>query len=223
MTDERGSFLSRWSKRKLEERQPQAQDERTGRNPEAEQPLAAEPEPALTPEQIEALPKIEDLTPESDLSVFWRKGVPALLRKAALRRMWSLDPAIRDYVGDARDYGYDWNIPGDVPGNGPLLPTDDVEGMLRQVFGHDREAETVQAPNLRPETSQASDRKSLPEADGPDHAVQQGLETDPVPAEEENPFGQPVPVAGTEPDPRAPPSPAAAVAKYRRHGRAKPV
>jgi hypothetical protein len=61
-------------------------------------------------EQAEPLPRLEDLTPESDLSAFLRKGVPEALKLAALRRMRSLDPAIRDYVGPA-DYRCDFNDP----------------------------------------------------------------------------------------------------------------
>ena len=61
--------------------------------------------------------------------------------------MWSLDPAIRDYVGEAREYAYDWNVPGGVPGNGPLLPTDDVGAMLGRIFGEsDRR---IRKPPLR--------------------------------------------------------------------------
>ena len=46
--------------------------------------------------------------------------------------MWALDPKIRDYVGEARDYAYDWNTPGGVPGSGPV-PWQDIEGLRRRV------------------------------------------------------------------------------------------
>ncbi|MEA2841770.1 MAG: hypothetical protein QOF41_3100 [Methylobacteriaceae bacterium] len=92
--------------------------------------------PELTAEELAQLPRIEDLTPETDLTPFLRSGIPAGLRNAALRRMWALDPAIRDSMGDALDYAYDWNIAGGVPGSGPLLPSDDVEAMLRSIMGH---------------------------------------------------------------------------------------
>jgi hypothetical protein len=49
--------------------------------------------------------------------------------------MWALDPAIRDFVGEARDYAYDWNAPGGVPGSGPLLASDDVDALLRRAIG----------------------------------------------------------------------------------------
>ena len=79
----------------------------------AEDPSEAAGEPA------EPLPRLEDLTPESDLSAFLRKGVPEALKLAALRRMWSLDPAIRDHVGPA-EYAWDFNDPGAIAGFGPV-------------------------------------------------------------------------------------------------------
>src|SRR3712207_1194336 len=132
-------FLARWSRRKLEVRK----QDREPASPEAPAPEAGAPgetpaqesELELTPEEIEALPPVEELTAESDFTLFLRKGVPERLKNAALRRMWSLDPALRDHVGDARDYAYDGNVAGGVPGAGPLLPADDVGGMLRQIFG----------------------------------------------------------------------------------------
>ena len=80
------------------------------------------------------LPSLDALTPETDLTPFLRTGVPSALRNAALRRMWSLDPSIRDFVSEAREYAYDWNTPGGVPGLGPLLPGDDVKAMLGRLF-----------------------------------------------------------------------------------------
>ena len=129
-------FLSRWSRRKLETRReaqaPPAEPLAPAEVP-AEAPGEAEPE--LTPEEVAALPPLEELTAESDISAFLRRGVPELLKKAALRRVWSLDPAIRDYVSEAREYAYDWNVPGGVPGNGPMLATDNIPEMLRGIFG----------------------------------------------------------------------------------------
>jgi hypothetical protein len=134
-----GDFLSRWSRRKQQARraepEPEPQAVETDEAPAQEllEPLAEKP--ALSPEEIEELPNLETLTAESDISAFLRKGVPEALRNAALRRLWSLDPAIRDFAGHARDYAYDWNSPGGVPGTGPLSAADDVEAMVSRVFG----------------------------------------------------------------------------------------
>jgi hypothetical protein len=135
-------FLSRWSRRKRTARRNPEEEPRPALAPEKAAEPAADPapldEPALSEEEIAALPSVEELTAESDFGAFLRQGVPERLRNAALRRMWALDPAIRDHVGDARDYAWDWNVPGGVPGGGPLLPCDRVEETLQSIFGDDR-------------------------------------------------------------------------------------
>ncbi|BAU89104.1 hypothetical protein MPPM_0499 [Methylorubrum populi] len=150
------SFLSRWARRKQSVRAaalsqpPAAPDmagtmagtgEVAGSAPPDEAGLARETavgagsEPEAVPDDLLAsLPSLDALTPETDLTAFLQAGVPTALRNAALRRMWSLDPAIRDFVSEAREYAYDWNTPGGVPGMGPLLPTDDMKAMLKRVI-----------------------------------------------------------------------------------------
>jgi hypothetical protein len=76
---------------------------------------------------------VESLTADSDFAAFLREEVPAALRNAALRRAWSLDPAIRDFVGPA-DYAWDFNAPGGVPGFSLDLPGD-VGRLLAQAIG----------------------------------------------------------------------------------------
>ncbi len=147
-------FLSRWARRKQAVRTaertetPVAPDtaaadaalEPTGYSDAVTpglQPIAATEgrEEAPPDDLLAKLPSLDSLTPDTDLSAFLQNGVPTALRNAALRRMWSLDPAIRDFVSEAREYAYDWNAPGGVPGMGPLLPTDDVKAMLKRVVG----------------------------------------------------------------------------------------
>jgi hypothetical protein len=140
-------FLSRWSRRKLEARKELARESEAAEilgeadvpaEPDATPPAAedqdAGPQPDLQ-EDLTRLPPVEELTAQSDLTPFMRKGVPAALRNAALRRMWVLDPAIRDYVGDARDYAYDWSVPGNVPGSGPLARTEELIAAARRIVG----------------------------------------------------------------------------------------
>jgi Protein of unknown function (DUF3306) len=100
-------FLSRWSRQKQQQ----------ARQPEAKQkaPVAAkpgEPEPEF---DLSKLTKVEDLTAESDITQFLQKGVPEALQKLALRKMWSLDPAIRDFVEVAENQ-WDFNMPGGIHG-----------------------------------------------------------------------------------------------------------
>ena len=175
-------FLSRWSKRKQAARGAgQAPDNAASSEPEppafdaAPEPAAAEQgsgsatptEAELSPEEVAELPSLEELTADTDISVFLRKSVPALLSNAALRRMWSLDPKIRDFVGDARDYAYDWNTPGGVPGYGPLPSTEEVARMAARIVGGDASAppgHEVEAENAASAPSKDREQHSNGEA-----------------------------------------------------------
>ena len=87
---------------------------------------------AETPEL--PLPSVDDLTPESNITAFLDKRVPEELRRLAMRRMWTLDPAIRDFIEIAENQ-YDWNDPNGVPGFGPLPEGTDIEALLAQATG----------------------------------------------------------------------------------------
>ena len=158
----RDSFIARWSRLKGAAAQPDAAAE-TPPAPAESAPAElapAELPPAesapLSPEEIAALPPVETLTPLSDITPYLRRGVPALLRNAAMRRMWALNPAIRDYVDDAMEYAMDWNTPGAILGNGPLTAGDDALAMARKVMGAARES----APEAAPEATDAPMREA---------------------------------------------------------------
>jgi hypothetical protein len=70
-----------------------------------------------------SLPAIESITAATDIRAFLAAGVPAELTRAALRRVWTSDPGIRDFVGLA-DYDWDFNRPGSMAGFGPLGEAD---------------------------------------------------------------------------------------------------
>lgn len=138
-----GDLMRRWSRLKR----------RSAAEPAARPAVQAESgADMLTEKEIVALPDINTLTAESDVTCFMRKGVPAALRNAALRRMWTLDPSIRDFVGPARDYSYDWNCPGSVPGSGALEPGAATAAMLRRIFGDGEKPD----PRLEPEAAPAA-------------------------------------------------------------------
>lgn len=103
-------FLKRWSERKREHGQQGA---------EAAEPPEPEPEKAafdnLSEEELAQLTPLDAMTAETGLGQYLRHGVPAALRREALRKMWLLNPKIRDYLDDARDYAWDWNAPGKLP------------------------------------------------------------------------------------------------------------
>ena len=133
--EEEKGFLARWSQRKREAAKAEPQQT------EADKPeqQAAEPSTASgdaePPFDLESLPKLEELTKDTDMTVFFRKGVPESIRNAALRKSWALDPAIRNYVNPALEYAYDWNVPGGVPGTGEIGAGMDVARMVLQIMG----------------------------------------------------------------------------------------
>ena len=84
---------------------------------------------------ITQLPSLESITSETDIRLFLQKGVPADLTRAALRRAWSADPAIRDFIEIAENQ-YDFATGSDLPGFGPLdASADEIRKMVANVFG----------------------------------------------------------------------------------------
>ena len=125
MNDDRRDefFISRWSRQKRQA---------ATSAPAVDQPA----EPAVTeaePFDLAELPNIDDLTADSDIAAFLRKGVPEALQRMALRKMWALDPSIRDFVEVAENQ-WDFNAAGGVPGLFQELAADtDVSLWLTQV------------------------------------------------------------------------------------------
>jgi len=144
------SFITRWSRRKREAEgegeetkspAPPAQaaadaragddDQKPGDVPAAPSgvPNAAEPSFDLT-----RLPPLESITAETDIRAFLAPGVPPDLTRAALRRAWTADPKIRDFVGLA-DYDWDYHAPGSMGGFGPLEMTDELRRLVARIVG----------------------------------------------------------------------------------------
>jgi hypothetical protein len=83
---------------------------------------------------LATLPPIETIDAQTDITVFLQNGVPNELRLAALRRAWTVDPAIRDFKGPQEN---DWNFndPNSVPGFGELGPEVDVKRTVAKILG----------------------------------------------------------------------------------------
>lgn len=84
------------------------------------------------PFDLASLPSIESITAHTDIAAFLQTGVPAELKRLALRRAWATDPAIRDFIGIAENQ-WDFNDPNAIPGFGPLDPADNVADLLAQM------------------------------------------------------------------------------------------
>ena len=112
----RDGFLSRWSKRKLETKEEvQAEPVLEAVQPSENPPLEVVEGPTeckISEEQqeiIESLPKIEELTAESDFTGFLQNGVPEELQRLALRKLWKSNPVFANLDG-LNDYDEDFSI-----------------------------------------------------------------------------------------------------------------
>ena len=159
-------FLTRWSRRK---RQGADDDVDMSATPSMSETSAPPNESAPVAEKdsgepgvdLASLPPIESITAQTDIRAFLAPGVPCELAAAALRRAWSVDPAIRDFVGLA-DYAWDFHAPGSMPGFGPLEMTDDLRQVVARILG-DSPAETdaARSRNARaPADQSASDQSA---------------------------------------------------------------
>ena len=135
MSDEH--FLSRWSRRKQEKKGDHAEPplERTAADADGSAPPGcAAADQVLSESELSDLPPIESIDAATDITAFLRKGIPQELSRAALRRAWSADPAIRDFVGLAEN-AWDFNDPTAMPGFGPLdYSAEQVEALVRRII-----------------------------------------------------------------------------------------
>ncbi len=226
--DDKG-FLARWSQRKQEAKEEIKQPEREAPVADAEIAAApateAEAEKAAAPEfDLSSLPSLDELTSETDITGFLRKGVPEHLRNAALRKSWALDPAIRNYVNPALEYAYDWNTPGGVPGNSELGAGIDVARMVTQIMGTgEAPAEPpVAAAEVPTEIANDPESSGQPKPDLPDQPLRLSGQPEPV---EQNPRGRrgSRPRTGQNPASDGLPILLHRNSAVRRHGSAKPV
>jgi Protein of unknown function (DUF3306) len=208
------SFVSRWSRRKRASAQ---ENDRPSENAEPVAPAETavegqhsgveprSPPANISPSDegtvpIPELPPIESIVAETDVRAFLAPGVPPELTRAALRRAWSADPKIRDFIGLSEN-AWDFNDPTAMPGFGPLELTDEMRREIARMIGRslgEKESEVAQpsAPGLRqpdpesPPTQATSEPPARPLSAAPpapeQHAsteIAQGDDSDSPPAE----------------------------------------
>jgi hypothetical protein len=154
-------ILQRWSRRKLGlEQQPSEPPPKTEQAEPAEshEPGAANPpietspgsgDSAVEPFDLARLPPIESIDSSSDIRAFLAPGVPPELGRAALRRAWLSDPAIRDFVGLAENQ-WDFTNPDTVPGFGSLELTPELRRLLAGAFSEPPLARDADASQTTP-------------------------------------------------------------------------
>jgi hypothetical protein len=174
------SFLARWARRKrgpapTARGQPKPENTPDGAASEAAAASVA-PEVTLSLFDPTSLPPIEAIGAGSDIRPFLAAGVPADLTRAALRRAWSADPAIRDFIGLSEN-SWDFNAPGGVPGFGSLT-AEDARRLPARVTGEKEASDT--AP---PAAERLSEDQTSAPASGPDLRTP-GSVPDPMPSAE---------------------------------------
>lgn len=215
------SFLDRWSRLKRKEQtEPAAPDVASSTAP----PRTGSPEQPGeidTPVDPATLPDIDELTATSDVSAFLKKGVPDHLKQLAVRRVWSLDPAIRDFVEMAENQ-YDWNVPGGVPGFGEIAAGTDMKALLAQAIGQGQPPAEAKEDGEVAASGGGTDPESSIRVAATDFAAGDApgaIEQTSEPVSESAERIAPAVLAGAEPAPRPPD---AAAPPQRRHGGALP-
>ncbi len=163
------NIVSRWSRMKQQSARSAAPDDLSSKSKpidaeagDLNRATAAAPatDPPASPAfDLASLPPLQSITAGTDIRSFLASNVPLELTKAALRRAWVTDPAIRDFIGIAENQ-WDFNDPNAMPGFGPLT-AGDVPGLA----GLD---ETEQAREVTTEavgTERASATRQIDEID----------------------------------------------------------
>lgn len=144
------SFLRRWSRRKQAHQselrdQPASETGEESLSQDEESRTAAEP--SSPPAQSSAplptpVPPIETIGQGTDIRPFLAAGVPEEITRAALRRAWSTDPAIRNFVGLSENF-WEGTAGGSIPGFGSLT-LDEARDLLARLTGPSEEPGTPQ-------------------------------------------------------------------------------
>src|SRR5262245_33312878 len=134
MSDE--EFLKRWSRRKQEAKNAEQPPRLPGYTEAKDATATPLPEKVPEPEtDLSKLPPIDSITAATDVTAFLRENIPLELSRAALRRAWAADPAIRDFVGLAEN-AWDFTDPTAMPGFGPLEHSpEQIASLVERVVG----------------------------------------------------------------------------------------
>lgn len=159
------NFLTRWSSRKLANRTQSArQDAHAEHQPRDESGAVENGALAETGKDGETqdnqpfdpaqLPSLDSIGADTNIAAFLRRDVPPELTRAALRRAWTSDPAIKNFVGLVEN-GWDFNDPSAMSGFGPIS-AEEVARLAGKVI----EALPEAAPEDQTKEVSTSEKKS---------------------------------------------------------------
>ncbi len=137
-------YLRRWSQRKRAAgmRGSEPVDRTAAAESGSDLDATVPPNATAATVDLAGLPSIEAITVASDIRPFLASGVPVELQRAALRRLWLVDPTIHDFVGIAENQ-WDFGNPDTIPGFGSLQLTAALRRMLDALTGAAPERLTV--------------------------------------------------------------------------------
>jgi hypothetical protein len=187
--NDRENFLTRWSRRKIDAERPTPERissdaaARDATPDEGDKPPACAAdvpgEPARTGQaaahadgkpafDITRLPSLDSITAATDIRAFLAPGVPAELTRAALRRAWAADPAIRDFKGLAEN-DWDFTDPKAMAGFSELPADYDIKKIITQIFGEKDEtaapATAAEPERIATSTQPSAQPREIPTAE----------------------------------------------------------
>ena len=111
-TGENDSFLSRWSRRKREVEAAEAAEAAEAQTPDVVDPeaVAREAEELEQNRLAAEAVDIDSMKAGDDFGLFMKRGVPELLRRKALRKLWRSNPVFANLDG-LNDYDEDFRNP----------------------------------------------------------------------------------------------------------------
>lgn len=173
----REDFFSRWSRRKRETAEGANEPKQSNGEAQAKSsdaPMAQNIAADRTGPTFDVgtLPSIGSITAETDIRNFLAPSVPPALTRAALRRVWTTDLKIRDFVGPA-DYAWDFNAPGSMAGFGSLESNDALRRQVADLIGRDAAESDDRCSNIAEAKPISSG--TVPDRSGPPEPINHGI------------------------------------------------
>ena len=166
-------FVARWSRRKIEEKEPSKDTKSEVSKLEESAPLDADSTRDEGDEEktnVDDLPDVETLNESSDYTPFLKDGVPEKLKRMALRKLWKSNPAF-GFIDGLDDYDEDYSAIGIVaqeiftnykPGKGMVDP-DETEEEIDEAVKAEGEVEKVAVSDDIAEAETGDLEKPIPQ------------------------------------------------------------
>ena len=200
-------FVARWSRRKIEEKEPSKETKIEVSKLEEGAPLDTKSTQDVGEEgetNVDDLPDIKTLNESSDYTPFMKDGVPEKLKRLALRKLWKSNPAF-GFIDGLDDYDEDYSAIGIVaqeiftnykPGKGMIDPDETEEEIDEAVKAEDEVEPEEEARDLdqieAEEAKVAGNEKSVEEQTVAPEG-QKGADSDEIVKTETGDLEKPIP------------------------------